>query len=99
MQSFPVIKISMYSNAVAVISSRVAKRHPCTRSFLKLLNPLSVGALSQQLPLRLIKQVMPYSMRGLIDPPTTSRLNRSSTIARYSQPSSVHRQVMSDVHT
>ena len=30
-------------------------------------------------------------MRGFIDQPTTSRLNRSSTIARYSQPSSVHR--------
>jgi hypothetical protein len=30
-------------------------------------------------------------MRGFSDQPTTSRLNRSSTMARYSQPSSVHR--------
>lgn len=28
---------------------------PCTRSFLKLLNQLSVGALSQQVPFRLIE--------------------------------------------
>ena len=28
-------------------------------------------------------------MRGLIDQPTISRLNRSSTMARYSQPSPV----------
>jgi hypothetical protein len=28
---------------------------PCTRSFFKLLKKLSVGALSQQLPLRLIE--------------------------------------------
>jgi hypothetical protein len=39
----------------------VAKRSPKTRAFLKLLNPLSVGALSRQLPLRLIEQTMPYS--------------------------------------
>jgi hypothetical protein len=30
---------------------------------LKLPNQLSVGALSQQFPLRLIEQVMPYSAR------------------------------------
>ncbi len=33
---------------------------PCTRSFFRLLKKLSVGALSQQLPLRLIEQRMPY---------------------------------------
>ena len=33
-----------------------------TRSFLKLLNQLSVGALSQQFPLRLIEQVIPYAL-------------------------------------
>ena len=38
-------------------------------------------------------------MRGLIDQPTTSRLNRSSTTARYSQPSPVWMYVMSPVHT
>ena len=38
-------------------------------------------------------------MRGFSDQPTTSRLNRSSTMARYSQPSSVHRYVMSGVQT
>ncbi len=38
-------------------------------------------------------------MRGLIDQPTTSRLNRSSTTARYSQPSSVQMYVMSEVNT
>ena len=97
---------------------------PCIRSFWQLLHPLSVGALSQQLPCRLIEQVMPYAlglsgkawlayglprsrwcsspgagrflnqamvnasitmsavMRGFSDQPTTSRLNRSSTMAR-----------------
>lgn len=92
---------------------------------------LSIGALSQQLPLRLIELRMPYSvsarwksslqywlprslwkitpgsglrrnqamrrasmtnsrfMCGFIDQPTTWRLNRSMTTARYSQPSSV----------
>jgi len=34
---------------------------PCTRSFLKRLNSLSVGALSQSLPFRLNEQVMLYS--------------------------------------
>ena len=34
---------------------------PCTRSFFKLLKKLSVGALSQQFPLRLIEQTIPYS--------------------------------------
>ncbi|CAG9183481.1 hypothetical protein LMG23994_05141 [Cupriavidus pinatubonensis] len=38
-------------------------------------------------------------MRGLIDQPTTSRLNRSRTTARYSHPSSVQMYVMSDVKT
>jgi hypothetical protein len=38
-------------------------------------------------------------MRGLTDQPTTSRLNRSSVTARYSQPSSVQIYVMSDVNT
>ncbi len=38
-------------------------------------------------------------MRGLIDQPTTSRLNRSSTTARYSQPSSVQIYVMSELNT
>ncbi|AME28104.2 hypothetical protein AXG89_29990 (plasmid) [Burkholderia sp. PAMC 26561] len=38
-------------------------------------------------------------MFALIDQPTTSRLNRSSTIARYSQPSSVQIYVMSEVKT
>ena len=38
-------------------------------------------------------------IRGFSDQPTTSRLNRSSTKARYSQPLSVHRYVMSDVQT
>ena len=36
--------------------------NPCSRSFLKRLNPLSVGALSQQFPFRLIGQVMPYAL-------------------------------------
>jgi len=36
-------------------------------------------------------------MFALIDQPTTSRLNRSSTIARYSQPSSV--QIQRDVRS
>lgn len=52
----------MYSNASAFISARVAKRTPCTRSFLKLLNQLSAGALSQQFPFPLIEHVMPYSV-------------------------------------
>ena len=34
---------------------------PCTRSFLKLLKKLSVGALSQQFPFRFIEQIMPYA--------------------------------------
>ena len=36
-----------------------------SRSFLKLLNQLSVGALSQQLPLRLIEQIMLYFLSFL----------------------------------
>ena len=38
-------------------------------------------------------------IRGFSDQPTISRLNRSSTIVRYSQPSSVDKYVMSDVQT
>ncbi|KVO99011.1 hypothetical protein BGV60_04515 [Burkholderia ubonensis] len=38
-------------------------------------------------------------MRGLIDQPTTSRLNRSSTTAKYSQHSSVQMYVMSELNT
>ena len=51
---------SMYSKAISFISVLVLKRSPYTRAFLKLPNPLSVGALSQQLPQRLIEQTMPY---------------------------------------
>lgn len=49
MQSLPVVNTLMYSKAVAVMSARVAKRQSCTRSFLKLLNHLWVGALSHAL--------------------------------------------------
>lgn len=45
---------------MAVISARAPKRSQCTRWLLKLLNQLSVGALSQQFPLRLIERIMPY---------------------------------------
>ena len=38
-------------------------------------------------------------MRGLSDQPITSRLNRSRTMARYRQPSSVHKYVMSEAQT
>jgi hypothetical protein len=50
----------MYAKAVAIMSSQVAKRSPKNRSFLTLLNPLSVGAMSQQSTLRLIEQTQPY---------------------------------------
>jgi hypothetical protein len=43
-------------------SWRVLKRFPCTHSFRKLLNQLSVGASSQQMTLRLIEQVIPYTI-------------------------------------
>lgn len=42
-QAFPVVGHPIYSNATAIISSRVSKRSPCTRSFLNLPNQLSVG--------------------------------------------------------
>lgn len=51
----------MYSKVPALASARVTQRVAWTRSFSKLLNLLSVGALSQQLPLRLMEQVMPYA--------------------------------------
>src|SRR3954471_2565340 len=51
----------MYSKRSPSASALVAYVVPCTRSFFKLLNQLSLGALSQQLPLRLIEAVMPYS--------------------------------------
>src|SRR4030067_3297509 len=56
-------QITQNSNVMAITSSRVSKHSPCTRSFLKPPNQLSVGALSQQLPLRLIEQIMLYSLR------------------------------------
>lgn len=37
-------------------------------------------------------------MRGLFEQPTTLRLNRSSMIARYSQPSSIQIYVTSEVN-
>ena len=41
---------------------RVSKRWPCSRSTFSDPNIVSLQALSQQLPLRLIELVMPYSV-------------------------------------
>ena len=61
MLSLPVVKHLDVFKAGGLHFCVGRKVMPCTRSFLKLLNQLSVGALSQQLPLRLMEQRMPYS--------------------------------------
>ena len=53
-------RLDVVKETGARLDSR-ALRVPCTRSFFRLLKKLSLGALSQQLPLRLIEHTMAYS--------------------------------------
>jgi hypothetical protein len=93
----------MYSNTAVFAASRVQKRTWWTCSVLSEAKKLSMGALSRQLPRRLMDCVMPCRWMAMtrasthssalrwsaMDQPTISRVAMSLIAARYKKPSSV----------
>jgi hypothetical protein len=59
----PAHSVSTYSNTAALASARVRKRTWWTCSFFNEAKKLSIGALSRQLPRRLIDWVIPCCSR------------------------------------
>jgi len=97
MLAFPVVEHLYVLKAGGLHVGMAAMRHAMYSFVLEAVEP-TLGLQRNQAIVRASVTISAV-MRGLSDQPTPSRLNKSSTMARYSQPLSVHRQVMSEVQT